>query len=60
MIRYDKEQQMRYNIEIERQASSDKKNIVLDKAIKTEGLFEVELKLYKGVSCKIKVSVKAK
>ena len=29
MIRYDKEQQMRYNIEIERQASSDKKNIVL-------------------------------
>lgn len=40
--------------------SVDKKNIVLDKAIKTEGLFEVELKLYKGVSCKIKVSVKAK
>ena len=38
----------------------DKKNIVLDKAIKTEGLFDVELKLYKGVSCKVKVSVKAK
>ena len=38
----------------------DKKNIVLDKAIKTEGLFEVELKLYKGVSCKLKVSVKAR
>ena len=40
--------------------SVDKKNIVLDKAIKTEGLFEVELKLYKGVSCKIKINVRAK
>lgn len=40
--------------------SVDKKDIVLDKAIKTEGLFDVELKLYKGVSCKLKVSVKAK
>lgn len=38
----------------------DKKDIVLDKAIKTEGLFEVDLKLYKGVSCKLKVSVKSK
>ena len=38
----------------------DKKDIVMDKAIKTEGLFEVELKLYKGVSCKLKLSVKAK
>ena len=38
----------------------DKKNIVLDKAIKTEGVFEVELKLYKGVSCKIKINVNAK
>ena len=38
----------------------DKKNIVLDKAIKTAGIFEVELKLYKGVSCKIKLDVKAK
>jgi len=38
----------------------DKKDIVMDKAIKTEGLFEVELKLYKGVSCKLKISVKAK
>lgn len=38
----------------------DKKNIVLDKAIKTEGLFEVELKLYKGVSCKIKANVQSK
>lgn len=38
----------------------DKKDIVLDKAIKTEGLFEVELKLYKGVSCKLKVNIKAK
>ena len=38
----------------------DKKNIALDKALKTEGLFEVELKLYKGVSCKLKVSIKAK
>lgn len=40
--------------------SVDKKDIALDKAIKTEGLFEVELKLYKGVSCKLKVVVKSK
>ena len=38
----------------------DKKDVVLSKPIKTEGLFEVELKLYKGVSCKIKVNVKSK
>lgn len=38
----------------------EKKDIVLDKAIKTEGLFEVDLKLYKGVSCKLKVNVKSK
>ena len=38
----------------------DKKDIVMDKAIKTEGVFEVELKLYKGVSCKLKLNVKAK
>lgn len=38
----------------------DKKDIVIDKAIKTAGLFDAELKLYKGVSCKIKINVKAK
>lgn len=38
----------------------DKKDVNLDKPIKTEGVFEVELKLYKGVSCKLKVSVKGK
>ena len=38
----------------------DKKDVVLSKPIKTEGLFDVELKLYKGVSCKIKVNVKSK
>lgn len=38
----------------------DKKDIVLDKPIKTAGLFEVELKLYKGVSCKLKVNVQSK
>lgn len=38
----------------------DKKDVVLDKPIKTAGLFEVELKLYKGVSCKVKVHVEAK
>ena len=38
----------------------DKKDIVLDKPIKTAGLFEVDLKLYKGVSCKMKVDVKSK
>ena len=38
----------------------DKKDVVLDKPIKTAGLFEVELKLYKGVSCKLQVKVDAK
>ena len=38
----------------------DKKDVNLDKPIKTEGVFEVELKLYKGVSCKLKVAVKGK
>ena len=38
----------------------DKKDVVLDKPIKTAGMFEVELKLYKGVSCKLKVNVQAK
>lgn len=38
----------------------DKKNIVLQSPIKTVGAFEVELKLYKGVSCKLKISVTAK
>ena len=38
----------------------DKKDVVLDKPIKTAGLFEVELKLYKGVSSKLKINVSAK
>ena len=38
----------------------DKKDIVIAKAIKTAGVFEAELKLYKGVSCKIKLNVQAK
>ena len=38
----------------------DKKDVNLDKPIKTEGVFDVELKLYKGVSCKLKVAVKGK
>ncbi len=38
----------------------DKKDVVLDKSIKTTGLFDVELKLYKGVSCKLKVQVEGK
>jgi large subunit ribosomal protein L9 len=38
----------------------DKKDVNLDKPIKTEGVFEVELKLYKGVFCKLKVAVKGK
>ncbi len=38
----------------------DKKDVNLDKPIKTEGSFEVELKLYKGVSCKLKLNVKGK
>ena len=38
----------------------DKKAIVLDSPIKREGAYDVVLKLYKGVSCKLKVSVKGK
>lgn len=38
----------------------DKKDIAVKSPIKTEGMHEVELKLYKGVSCKLMVSVKAK
>lgn len=37
----------------------DKKSISIQ-PIKTEGKFEAELKLYKGVSCKLIVNVKAK
>lgn len=38
----------------------EKKNIYVEKPIKTEGNFVVDLKLYKGVNCKLKISVKAK
>ena len=38
----------------------EKKNINLDKPIKTEGTFIVDVKLYKGVSCKIRINVKRK
>lgn len=38
----------------------DKKNIYVAKPIKTEGNFVVDLKLYKGVACKLKLCVKAK
>ena len=38
----------------------DKKAVVLDSPIKREGVYEVDLKLYKGVSAKLKVNVKAK
>ncbi len=38
----------------------DKKNISISGAIKTVGVFQAELKLYRGVSCKIKLNVKAK
>ena len=38
----------------------DKKDVNLDKPIKTEGVFDVEIKLYKGVSAKLKINVKAK
>ena len=40
--------------------SVDKKDIVVSGPIKREGIYDVDLKLYKGVSAKIKVSVKAK
>lgn len=38
----------------------DKKAIVLDSPIKRAGVYEVELKLYKGVSAKLKINVQAK
>ena len=38
----------------------DKKAVILDSPIKREGVYEVDLKLYKGVSAKLKVNVKAK
>lgn len=38
----------------------DKKDIAISSPIKTEGNHEVELKLYKGVSCKLIISVKSK
>lgn len=38
----------------------DKKNIYVEKPIKMEGNYVVDLKLYKGVYCKLKLSVKAK
>lgn len=40
--------------------SVDKKDIVVSGPIKREGVYDVDLKLYKGISAKIKVSVKAK
>ena len=38
----------------------DKKNINLAKPIKTEGVFVVDVKLYKGVHCNLKINVKKK
>lgn len=38
----------------------DKKDILISGPIKREGVYDVDIKLYKGVSTKIKVSVKAK
>lgn len=38
----------------------DKKMVVLDSPIKRAGVYEVSLKLYKGVSGKLKINVKAK
>jgi len=38
----------------------DKKQVVLNSAIKMIGVYDVEVKLYKGVSGKVKVNVQAK
>ena len=38
----------------------DKKSVVLNSAIKMIGTYEVEIKLYKGVSAKLKINVQAK
>ncbi|MBQ8451244.1 MAG: 50S ribosomal protein L9 [Clostridia bacterium] len=37
----------------------DKKNVSTE-SLKREGLYEVDVKLYKGVSCKLKVKINAK
>ena len=37
----------------------DKKKIVLDEAIKTLGMVDVEVRLYEGIHTKLKVEVKA-
>ncbi len=36
----------------------DKKKVILAQPIKTLGFYDVELKLFEGVSCKIKINVK--
>ena len=38
----------------------DKKNINLERPIKLVGTYVVDVKLYKGVSCKLKLNVKGK
>ena len=38
----------------------DKKAVVLNSAIKMIGVYDVEVKLYRGVSAKVKVNVQAK
>ena len=38
----------------------DKKNINLERPIKLVGTYTVDVKLYKGVSCKLKLNVKGK
>ena len=50
-----------YSIELAKMGYEvDKKAIVIDSPIKRAGVYEIGLKLYKGVTGKLKVNVKAK
>jgi len=46
-------------LEAQHGVALDKRKIVLDGSIKEQGEREVEIKLYPGVSCKVKVVVRA-
>ena len=46
-------------LEKEHKIEVDKKKVLLDDAIKTAGITQVEVKLYEGVTTKIKVEISA-
>ena len=46
-------------LEKEHKIEVDKKKVLLDDAIKTAGITQVEVKLYEGVTAKVKVEISA-